>query len=178
MPIADTTKIPWTIIFGLFLAFYFIGSRFKDSKNMKRTMSISWVLLPLFIFSWIFKKPEIDLPTILGQDIPIFIGIFLIGALTITFINNPIVEKYFSIYLGVLIAITGIALFISIPILLKSALLLLVLFTIVIPAVSSSAKGKRNLIIVWGVSLFTLSVLIRGGSSDTQIIVQLSLIHI
>ena len=123
MPIADTTKIPWTIIFGLFLAFYFIGSRFKDSKNMKRTMSISWVLLPLFIFSWIFKKPEIDLPTILGQDIPIFIGIFLIGALTITFINNPIVEKYFSIYLGVLIAITGIALFISIPILLKSALL-------------------------------------------------------
>ncbi len=172
MPIADTTKIPWTIIFGLFLAFYFIGSRFKDSKNMKRTMSISWVLLPLFIFSWIFKKPEIDLPTILGQDIPIFIGIFLVGALTITFINNPIVEKYFSIYLGVLIAITGIALFISIPILLKSALLLLVLFTIVIPAVSSSAKGKRNLIIVWGVSLFTLSVLIRGGSSDTQIIVQ------
>ena len=118
---------------------------------MKRTMSISWVLLPLFIFSWIFKKPEIDLPTILGQDIPIFIGIFLVGALTITFINNPVVEKYFSIYLGVLIAITGIALFISIPILLKSALLLLVLFTIVIPAVSSSAKGKRNLIIVWGV---------------------------
>ena len=60
MPIANSTKIPWTIIFVSFLVSYFIGMYLKDKKRVKNVMSISWFLLPLLIFSWIFKKPQID----------------------------------------------------------------------------------------------------------------------
>ena len=61
MPIANTTKIPWSVIFVLFLLSYFIGIYFKDVKRLKNIMSISWFLLPLLIFSWIFKKPVIEM---------------------------------------------------------------------------------------------------------------------
>ena len=56
MPIANSTKIPWTIIFVSFLVSYFIGMYLKDKKRVKNVMSISWFLLPLLIFSWIFTK--------------------------------------------------------------------------------------------------------------------------
>ena len=79
MPIADTTKIPWTVIFVAFLGSYFIGMYLKNIKSIKSIMSLSWFLLPLLIFSWIFKKPQIDMSVVLGSDLPIF-GVFLIFA--------------------------------------------------------------------------------------------------
>ena len=91
MPIANTTKIPWSVIFVLFLLSYFIGIYFKDVKRLKNIMSISWFLLPLLIFSWIFKKPVIEMNEVLTGDIPIFVIFFAIGLLVVLFINNPIV---------------------------------------------------------------------------------------
>ena len=86
MPIANTTKIPWSVIFVLFLLSYFIGIYFKDVKRLKNIMSISWFLLPLLIFSWIFKKPVIEMNEVLTGDIPIFVIFFAIGLLVVLFI--------------------------------------------------------------------------------------------
>ena len=171
MPIANTTKIPWSVIFALFLLSYFIGIYFKDVKRLKNIMSISWFLLPLLIFSWIFKKPVIEMNEVLTGDIPIFVIFFAIGLLVVLFINNPIVKKYYSIYLGVVLVGTLAGVFISIPMLAKACLLLLSLFSMVVPAVSTSAQGKRSLIIIWLVALVTLTFLLRGGASETGIIV-------
>ena len=171
MPIANTTKIPWSVIFVLFLLSYFIGIYFKDVKRLKNIMSISWFLLPLLIFSWIFKKPVIEMNEVLTGDIPIFVIFFAIGLLVVLFINNPIVKKYYSIYLGVVLVGTLAGVFISIPMLAKACLLLLSLFSMVVPAVSTSAQGKRSLIIIWLVALVTLTFLLRGGASETGIIV-------
>ena len=123
MPIANTTKIPWSVIFVLFLLSYFIGIYFKDVKRLKNIMSISWFLLPLLIFSWIFKKPVIEMNEVLTGDIPIFVIFFAIGLLVVLFINNPIVKKYYSIYLGVVLVGTLAGVFISIPMLAKACLL-------------------------------------------------------
>ena len=128
MPIADTTKIPWSVIFAMFLFSYFIGIYFKDVKRLKNIMSISWFLLPLLIFSWIFKKPIIEMNEVLTGDIPIFVIFFVIGLLVVLFINNPIVKKYYSIYLGVVLVGTLAGVFISIPMLAKACLLLPSLF--------------------------------------------------
>ena len=87
MPIANTTKIPWSVIFVLFLLSYFIGIYFKDVKRLKNIMSISWFLLPLLIFSWIFKKPVIEMNEVLTGDIPIFVIFFATGLLVVLFIN-------------------------------------------------------------------------------------------
>ena len=38
MPIANTTKIPWSIIFAMFLISYFIGIYFKDVKRLKLSL--------------------------------------------------------------------------------------------------------------------------------------------
>jgi general L-amino acid transport system permease protein len=171
MPIADTTKIPWSVIFAMFLLSYFIGIYFKDVKRLKNIMSISWFLLPLLIFSWIFKKPIIEMNEVLTGDIPIFVIFFVIGLLVVLFINNPIVKKYYSIYLGVVLVGTLAGVFISIPMLAKACLLLLSLFSMVVPAVSTSSQGKRSLIIIWLVALATLTFLLRGGASETGIVV-------
>jgi hypothetical protein len=77
MPIANSTKIPWTLIWMSFVAAYLIGIYFKNKKQFKTAVSISWVLLPLLIFSWIFKKPLIDLNELIRNDIPVFIGFLL-----------------------------------------------------------------------------------------------------
>ena len=171
MPIANSTKIPWTIIFVSFLVSYFIGMYLKDKKRVKNVMSISWFLLPLLIFSWIFKKPQIDMGEVLTGDIPIFVIFFALGLATVLLINNPIFKKYFSLYLGILGVLTIGGLFIGIPMLGKVCLLLLSLFTVVVPAVSTSKEGKRSLIIIWFVALVTLTFLLRGGASETGIVV-------
>ena len=171
MPIANSTKIPWTIIFVSFLVSYFIGMYLKDKKRVKNVMSISWFLLPLLIFSWIFKKPQIDMGEVLTGDIPIFVIFFALGLATVLLINNPIFKKYFSLYLGILGVLTIGGLFIGIPMLAKVCLLLLSLFTVVVPAVSTSKEGKRSLIIIWFVALVTLTFLLRGGASETGIVV-------
>jgi len=171
MPIANSTKIPWTIIFVSFLVSYFIGMYLKDKKRVKNVMSISWFLLPLLIFSWIFKKPQIDMGEVLTGDIPIFVIFFALGLATVLLINNPIFKKYFSLYLGILAVLTVGGLFIGIPMLGKVCLLLLSLFTVVVPAVSTSKEGKRSLIIIWLVALVTLTFLLRGGASETGIVV-------
>ena len=171
MPIANSTKIPWTVIFVSFLVSYFIGMYLKDKKRVKNVMSISWFLLPLLIFSWIFKKPQIDMGEVLTGDIPIFVIFFALGLATVLLINNPIFKKYFSLYLGILAVLTVGGLFIGIPMLAKVCLLLLSLFTVVVPAVSTSKEGKRSLIIIWFVALVTLTFLLRGGASETGIVV-------
>jgi general L-amino acid transport system permease protein len=171
MPIASTTKIPWTVIFVSFLASYFIGMYLKNVKSIKSVMSLSWFLLPLLIFSWIFKKPQIDMSAVLGSDLPIF-GIFLLwGFLVITFVNNSLFKKYYSAYLGVTFLLTIVGVFSGLPMLAKTCLLLIALFSVVVPAVSTSSQGKRSLLIVWAVALVTLTFLLRGGASDTGIVV-------
>ena len=79
MPIANSTKLPWTLIWISFVVAYLVGVYFKNKKQFKNAVSISWVLLPLLIFSWIFKKPLIDLNELIRNDIPVFIGFLLIG---------------------------------------------------------------------------------------------------
>ena len=143
----------------------------KDKKRVKNVMSISWFLLPLLIFSWIFKKPQIDMGEVLTGDIPIFVIFFALGLATVLLINNSIFKKYFSLYLGILAVLTVGGLFIGIPMLAKVCLLLLSLFTVVVPAVSTSKEGKRSLIIIWFVALVTLTFLLRGGASETGIVV-------
>ena len=171
MPIANSTKLPWTLIWISFVVAYLVGVYFKNKKQFKNAVSISWVLLPLLIFSWIFKKPLIDLNELIRNDIPVFIGFLLIGVLTIYLINNKIVEKFYSYYLGLLVVATIASLFLKVILLVKAGLLLLLLFSVIIPAVSTSAKGKRSLAIVWVVSLTTTAFLLEGGTSTTQIVV-------
>ena len=171
MPIANSTKIPWTLIWISFVVSYLVGVYFKNKKQFKNAVSISWVLLPLLIFSWIFKKPLIDLNELIRNDIPVFIGFLLVGVLTIYLINNKIVEKFYGYYLGLLVIVTLASLFLKVILLVKAGLLLLLLFSVIIPAVSTSAKGKRSLTIVWVVSLTTTAFLLEGGTSTTQIVV-------
>ena len=171
MPIASSTKIPWTVIFVSFLASYFVGMYLKNIKSIKSVISLSWFLLPLLIFSWIFKKPQIDISVVLGSDLPIF-GVFLLwGFFVITFVNNSLFKKYYSSYLGVTFLLTIVGVFSGLPMLAKTCLLLIALFSVVVPAVSTSSQGKRSLLIVWAVALVTLTFLLRGGASDTGIVV-------
>ena len=100
MPIANSTKITWTLIWISFVVSYLVGVYFKNKKQFKNAVSISWVLLPLLIFSWIFKKPLIDLNELIRNDIPVFIGFLLICVLTIYFINNKIVNSKMILWNG------------------------------------------------------------------------------
>ena len=49
-------------------------------------------------------------------------------------------------------------------------MVLLLLLLVVSPAIATTKEGKRQLFIVWVVSLFVLTFLIRGASSDTMLV--------
>ncbi len=172
LPIASTTYIPWTILYVGMLLFFFIGSLLKnrDIKIMARLIPISWFLCPLFIFSWIFKKPLVELNTVFSADIPSILVFGIIGFLIIRFSDNESVGVYRTpINIGFLV-LSIVVFLLPLVFIFKATMVLLLLLLVVSPAIATTKEGKRQLFIVWVVSLFVLTFLIRGASSDTMLV--------
>ena len=57
LPLASTTTIPWTVIFGFMVVAYLTGSflKTKGRNSMSRIILSSWILAPLVIVSCIYR---------------------------------------------------------------------------------------------------------------------------
>ena len=72
--IATSTKVPWTILFLVTIAFYFIGKRLvtvMDRERFKRILVFLWVFSYPVIIMVIQRKPILEWSNILGfGDVP------------------------------------------------------------------------------------------------------------
>lgn len=179
MPLATSTKTPWTYLYILLIATFFIG-KYLNSKNVsvvKRVLPVSWLLTPLVVVTWIYRKPDFTLTQIATLDLPVILGFSVVGYLVINYLNSEKLMQYqrYFIYGSLLISVIVFTL----PVLgqLKLLFFLLWILISVAPTVANSKESARSLFIVWTVAIAILILLMRGGSSESLIVVPGSSIY-
>ena len=179
LPLASTTTIPWTVIFGFMVVAYLTGSllKTKGKNSMSRIILSSWILAPLVIVSWIYRKPDFGMSNILTQDIPIAVAFSLLGIVAIKTLNSDKVIPYQKYVTYGMLALTAVVFFLPVLRQLKLLFLITWLLVSVAPTVANSKESARNLSIVWTVTVFILILLMRGASSESLIIVPGSSIY-
>ena len=177
LPLASTTKIPWTILFLTLVLTFLIGKKLKNLVILKRLIPVSWFLTPLIVVTWIYRKPDFSLTQIASVDLPIIIGFSLLGFLIINYLNTEKLIKFQSYFLygALVLAVVGFTL----PVLRQVKILLFFLWILVSvsPSIANSKEAKKNLFITWTVAVAILILLMRGGSSESLIIVPGSSIY-
>ena len=179
LPLANTTTIPWTIIFGFMIFAYLIGSflKAKGKNSMSRLILSSWVLAPLVIVSWIYRKPDFGMSNILTLDIPIAVTFSILGILAIRTLNSEKIIPY-QRYITYGMLVLSIVIF-FLPVLRQLKILFFItwLLVSVAPTIANSKESAKNLSIVWSVTVFILVLLMRGASSESLIVVPGSSIY-
>ena len=179
LPLAASTKNPWTALYLLLVVTFFIG-RYLNSKNLtsfKRILPVSWLLTPLVVVTWIFRKPDFTLSQITTLDLPVILGFSAIGYLVINYLNSEKLMQYqrYFVYGSLIIAVVVF----SLPVLRQLKLLFFLLWILisVAPTIANSKESARSLFIVWSVAITILILLMRGGTSETLIVVPGSSIY-
>ncbi len=179
LPLAASTKNPWTALYLLLVVTFFIG-RYLNSKNMtsfKRILPVSWLLTPLVVVTWIYRKPDFTFSQITTLDLPVIVGFSAIGYLVINYLNSEKLMQYqrYFVYGSLVIAVVVF----SLPVLRQLKLLFFLLWILisVAPTIANSKESARSLFIVWSVAITILILLMRGGTSETLIVVPGSSIY-
>ena len=179
LPLAASTKNPWTALYVLLVVTFFIG-RYLNSKNLtsfKRILPVSWLLTPLVVVTWIYRKPDFTVSQITTLDLPVILGFSVIGYLVINYLNSEKLIQYqrYFIYGSLIIAVVVF----SLPVLRQLKLLFFLLWILisVAPTIANSKESARSLFIVWSVAITILILLMRGGTSETLIVVPGSSIY-
>ena len=179
LPLAASTKNPWTALYLLLVVTFFIG-RYLNSKNLtsfKRILPVSWLLTPLVVVTWIYRKPDFTLSQITTLDLPVILGFSAIGYLVINYLNSEKLMQYqrYFVYGSLIIAVVVF----SLPVLRQLKLLFFLLWILisVAPTIANSKESARSLFIVWSVAITNLILLMRGGTSETLIVVPGSSIY-
>jgi len=179
LPLANTTTIPWTIIFGFMIFAYLIGSflKAKGKDSMSRLILSSWVLAPLVIVSWIYRKPDFGMSNILTLDIPIAVTFSILGILAIRTLNSEKIVPYQRYITYGMLVLSVVIFFLPVLRQLKILFFITWLLVSVAPTIANSKESAKNLSIVWSVTVFILVLLMRGASSESLIVVPGSSIY-
>ena len=179
LPLANTTTIPWTIIFGFMIFAYLIGSflKAKGKNSMSRLILSSWVLAPLVIVSWIYRKPDFGMSNILMLDIPIAVTFSILGILAIKTLNSEKIVPYQRYITYGMLVLSVVIFFLPVLRQLKILFFITWLLVSVAPTIANSKESAKNLSIVWSVTVFILILLMRGASSESLIVVPGSSIY-
>ena len=179
LPLAASTKNPWTALYLLLVVTFFIG-RYLNSKNLtsfKRILPVAWLLTPLVVVTWIYRKPDFTLSQITTLDLPVILGFSAIGYLVINYLNSEKLMQYqrYFVYGSLIIAVVVF----SLPVLRQLKLLFFLLWILisVAPTIANSKESARSLFIVWSVAITILILLMRGGTSESLIVVPGSSIY-
>ena len=139
-------------------------------KPLKRIIPITWVILPLYLFSWLYKKPLIELDKVFTNDVPGVLIFWAIGFLIIRYITNEKFMQYRNYLTFGFLLVTASILFLRIPFLFKVLTFSVVLLLLVAPAIANTDEGKRNLLLIWIVAIAVIAFLLRGSGSPTGIV--------
>ena len=179
LPLAASTKTPWTALYVVLIGMFLIG-RILNSRQvtvLKRVIPVSWLLTPLIVVTWIYRKPDFTMGQIASIDLPLIIGFSLVGYLAINYLNTESLAKYqrYIVYGTLLLSVVVYTL----PVM-RQVKLLLFLFWILVtvaPTVANSKETARSLFITWTVATAIIVLLMRGGTSESLIVVPGSSIY-
>lgn len=90
--INSSTKIPWTILIGIFLAAVLVGRAIVGlvgDRLFKLLMVVFWVIGPAFLIFLVLRDPQFDWDKVVREDIPIALGFLVIGSALLYWLTNP-----------------------------------------------------------------------------------------
>lgn len=88
--LADTTKIPWTILLGVLAVSYLVGVAIRDAiPSLRRILIGLWVLSFPGILMVVMRAPEIEWVTVLTADLPIFLVVGAAVSLFLYVVGAP-----------------------------------------------------------------------------------------
>lgn len=150
MPIAETTTIPWTIIFALtaivwgFFRLLF-GSR-DNNEVVKKTLTTMWLMTFPVLVLVLLRNPEWD-GDILVDHIIGFIGAALIGSVILWYVSKPGTGEVGRVIGAFLLIGAFASMLVPMPFVFRFLLFALAIFALAAP--SFGGEGWKGLIGAW-----------------------------
>ena len=177
VPIATSTRLPWTIILLLTILAYPLGRRLKAAwPGIRQLLTGWWVLASPLLVLVVLRKPVIDWDLVVSFDLPVLVGGALVGWIALQWMGAPSRGEEGRIVAG-LLTVGAIALLfipfpesISSPATIKWVVLMLAAFSLLSPTFGGSPAAVRSFQWVWVLSMFALLFFFRLGGSETALL--------
>ncbi len=90
--VANSTKIPWTIMMGILVAAYYVGLVLKNilgASRLRGLMALWWVAGPAFLVFLVLRDPAFDWAHVWSTDVPMGLAFAFIGGGILYYLSHP-----------------------------------------------------------------------------------------
>ena len=156
--VANTTKVPWTVMWLLLVAAWATGRGLSDNRwapRLRVTLNLSWLLVPFVLYWVVLRDPDLDWAHIWSTDLPMALAFAVGGAAVLWFLTQPTLGEAGAAVAGGLLALAAFhwvaAFFGWYPMLQKARLsfLLLALAALLAPNFKGVAAQRAKLVVGW-----------------------------
>ena len=109
--VADSTKIPWTVVWLLGVAALTVGRRLRDRGVVPRvrlTLNLAWVLCPFVLYWVVLRDPALDAGRVVSVDVPLAVLFAVLGGGVLWVLTRPGIGELGRI---IALALLGVAMF-------------------------------------------------------------------
>ncbi len=179
-PIARTTAGPWTILFAVTVAAYFVGRwlvRVVDPTRFRRLLVLGWIFSYPVIIMVIQRNPVLHWTEILGfgetpflqSDLGITLLFGVIGGATVWWLSSPGVGE-FARAVGSVAAIAALIVwFVPMPFVYRILVMAFAFVAVAAPTFGGTGPGQRRMAFVWLATVVLVVATFRLGASETAL---------
>lgn len=166
-PIANSTKIPWTIMAALLAGSYAFGVQVRDRWSwLPRVLVIEWVLSAPFIVMVMLRAPDIVWSSVFARDLPVFLGFSIVGAALIMWAAKPDSGEVARIVSAVIFIGGAISIFlVDALMVIKFSVVALGVFLLMAPTFGGSPAVRKKYAGGWVAAMFLIVFAFRMGAS-------------
>ncbi len=179
-PIARTTTVPWTILFAVTVAAYFLApvlARVLGEERFRRLLVIAWIASYPVIIMVIQRNPILDWADILGfgetpfleSDLGTLLLFAIIGGALVWWLASPGVGEAARI-VGSVSAIVALAVwFFPMPFVYRLLIMAFALVAVAAPTFGGTDVGRKRMTSAWLVTVALVIVTFRLGEAETAL---------
>jgi len=169
--INPSTKVPWTILLGIFLGTVLVGRalvKVVAPRLLQMLMVVFWVVAPAFLIFLVLRDPQFDWDKVVKTDIPLAIAFAVLGGALLFWLTKPGLGDIGRIVAATTVGIAvfnWIAAFLGIYSMLQKtrlSFLLLALFALAAPTFSGEKSARIRYAGVWVGTIVIAHWLITG----------------
>jgi general L-amino acid transport system permease protein len=177
-PIAQTTRVPWTVIALAAIAIYIVLRILRDripEQTARKTLVILWGLSFPVIVLVILRDPGLDFSRVLTWYLPVAVGFVVVGGLIVNFVANSRGELG-RVIGAVLLLLSFASFLIPMEFVVRFSLLALALFTLAAPTFGGKGSTRRAFLGIWAGTVITITyfVMVISAPSTVQVAGNLS----
>ena len=168
-PLADSTKIPWTMILA-FGALTYLGFKMFASSaagRIKSILTMAWIAAFPVLVLILLRNPLWDWGKFGSVYIAAIAGFGVVGSLILWFVTRPSTGEIGRVIGGLLVVLAFVSFIFPMPFVFRFLMLALALFTLAGP--TFGGESSRSLIIPWVTATILISFFVFTTSADSGI---------